>query len=120
METYEENWGEAVAREDVYASYLEFCSATGLEPTNNAALGKIFKKTFPRTMHRRLGQRNQNKMHYANIALKSTAKIFVQPKAVPSPAKLKKEDQQKVFMADWIIEKRTFNTPSLFTRYRDT
>jgi hypothetical protein len=53
QETYEEKEGKTVGRYQVYDDYLEFCAKAGHLPTNNAALGKIFKvHTIPRGMVR--------------------------------------------------------------------
>jgi hypothetical protein len=43
QDTYEEKEGKTVGRFQVYDDYIEFCARAGHLPTNNAALGKIFK-----------------------------------------------------------------------------
>ncbi|ELR20822.1 RFX DNA-binding domain containing protein [Acanthamoeba castellanii str. Neff] len=67
QDTYEEKEGKTVGRYQVYDDYIEFCARAGHLPTNNAALGKIFKRVFPNVGWRRLGKRGESKMHYANI-----------------------------------------------------
>lgn len=43
QDTYEEKEAKTVGRFQVYDDYIEFCARAGHLPTNNAALGKIFK-----------------------------------------------------------------------------
>jgi hypothetical protein len=48
-QTYEETEGKAVGRSQVFEDYLDFCSRAGYLPTNNAALGRLFKVRLPST-----------------------------------------------------------------------
>lgn len=64
-----------VAREFVFRQYQQFCIDQNIESTTQSAFGRILKDVFPGLKQRRLGPRNNNKMHYLHLGLRSEAMI---------------------------------------------
>ncbi|OZJ03497.1 hypothetical protein BZG36_04017 [Bifiguratus adelaidae] len=63
----------AIARSSVYSAYLQSCHQYGMQPVNNATLGKLIRIVFPHISTRRLGERKKSQYHYAGIVAREQA-----------------------------------------------
>jgi hypothetical protein len=67
QERYETGYRESIAKEDVYAQYVEHCTQEGTEPLRASMFGKLVHRAFPGLKSSRIGTRGATRHSYKSF-----------------------------------------------------
>ena len=72
-DNYEVDEEISLARDTIFAHYIDFCHARGLDKMGTASFGKMVRLVFPEVKTRRLGVRGQSRYHYQGVRVKTSS-----------------------------------------------